>query len=211
MTLRIALAGAALALTTATAQAQDFTIKAGATLTSNYLLHGITQTRNAPALQPYVEIEHYGLYAGLWASNVRFPGSRDRFELDAYVGYRNHFGAFGFDVGYARYLYNNSGDCCGELLLSVGYETLQGMSFGADAGYDPGSSARRGSLSAGWEMDGRISFSAETGRVSGSHNFWNAGMGVNVVDNVALDLRLHDTTVTSPRMTAAVSFDFSLR
>lgn len=211
MTLRIALAGAALAVAAAGAQAQDFTINAGATLTSNYLLNGLTQTQNGPAFQPYVEVEAMGIYAGLWASNVRFPGSKDRAEIDVYAGYRNQFGAFSFDAGYARYLYSRSGDCCGEWLLSLGFETDMGMSFGADGGYDPASSARRGSLSAAYAMDDRISFSAESGRVSGSHNFWNAGMGVSVMDNMALDLRLHDTNITRPRVTAGMSFDFSLR
>jgi uncharacterized protein (TIGR02001 family) len=88
-----------------------FTANVGAV--SDYLFRGISQTQGRPALQGGVDYSHSsGLYAGVWASNVKWtniPGlgtkPENRVETDFYGGYKNTIGDFGYDVGLIRYYY----------------------------------------------------------------------------------------------------------
>jgi hypothetical protein len=51
-------------------------------VTSNYLVRGVTQTCNDPAVQGGLDYEHSsGLYVGTWASNVNFCGEKEVTEL----------------------------------------------------------------------------------------------------------------------------------
>jgi uncharacterized protein (TIGR02001 family) len=193
------------------AAAQDFSVSAGVALTSDYIVDGLTNSDRDPAVQPYIEIESGGFYAGIWGSNVRFPESDDRFEIDLYLGFRNGIGAFSYDLGYARYLYDDSGDDSGEFLLSLAVETPIGMTLGTDIGYNHTYSRWNGSLIAEAAISDMVSVSAEAGRVEGSHNYWNLGVGVGLNEVASLDLRVHDTDITSPRAVAMLSFDFSIR
>lgn len=210
---RILASGALLALVTAPGMgvAQDFNIYSGVALTTDYVFRGLTNSNGRPAIQPYVEVESGGFYAGIWASNVRFPMDPDRYEIDLYAGFRNEIGAFSYDIGYARYFYNRSGDCCGEFLLSLGYETELGMGFGADFAYDHKFDIWTASVGAGYSFNDVFSASAEAGRVQGLYNFWNVGVTAALNDTTSLDLRLHDTNVTRERLVLTLSLDFSLR
>ncbi len=79
------------------------------TLTSNYLFNGITLTDHDPALQPSLDWNNgSGLYAGLWASNVKFaPGTS--VEFDATVGHWWQLNAdWLLDAGIAQYTYHGS-------------------------------------------------------------------------------------------------------
>jgi len=114
----------------ATAQEPASPIAGNLTLTTNYVVRGLTQTYNKPAVQGTIEYAHpTGLYAGLFASNVSWPGDAwsvdpnlpaggsayggspsnaisSSFELDIYAGYRGKFlGDFTYDVGAVYYYY----------------------------------------------------------------------------------------------------------
>jgi uncharacterized protein (TIGR02001 family) len=193
------------------ALAQDVSVYAGVALTTDYLSNGLTQTDGKAAVQPYVEVEVSGFYAGIWASNVRFPGEDDRIEVDLYAGFRNSVGAFSYDIGYARYFYDDSGNCCGEILLSLGLDTDVGMSFGTAFAYDPSDKILTSSISAAYGFNDAVSVSAEAGRVQNSHNFWNVGGSYAFNDMASFDLRVHDTNITKTRVVATLSFDFSIR
>lgn len=94
-----------------------FAVYSGLAITSNYVSNGLTQSDDGPALQGYVEFETSGFYGGLWMSNVDFPGYDDSLELDVYAGYRGETpGGLAYDISYYRYLYNDSGNCCGEFI-----------------------------------------------------------------------------------------------
>ena len=190
------------------ATAQDVTLSFGVAITSDYISRGLSQTGGRPAIQPYAEVGLAGFYAGIWASNVRFPGDRDRVEVDLYVGFANEVGQFSYDIGYARYFYDRSGNCCGEILLSLGTEAPFGASFSTDLAYDPSAEIWAGSLGAAYSFDGGLTVSAEVGRQQSSHNFWNLGLGMEVNEFTGLDLRVHDTNVTGARLVASVFFDF---
>jgi uncharacterized protein (TIGR02001 family) len=104
------LCGAALAIGMAiappAARAQQTIESLGLTVTTtplvatDYLFRGISQTRNRPAIQGTIDIEHEsGLYVGAFASNANFAGTNIRQEVDGMFGYR--FSALGakFDLG----------------------------------------------------------------------------------------------------------------
>ena len=100
-----ALAGGLL-LTPAEAPAQTTIESLGTTVTftpaatTDYLFRGISQTRSGPAIQAALDLEHSsGLYVGTFASNVAFPGTNLRQEVDFNFGYRFELGGVKFDVG----------------------------------------------------------------------------------------------------------------
>ncbi|MDW8311642.1 MAG: TorF family putative porin [Burkholderiales bacterium] len=94
----------------AAAHAQ-FSVNAG--VATSYIFRGLNQTDYKPALQVGADWSHTsGLYAGVWASNVRwlkdFGVSSGRAEIDLYAGFKNTVGAFSYDVGVLRYEYTGS-------------------------------------------------------------------------------------------------------
>ena len=89
-----------------------WTFPASATLVSDYIWHGQSQTWGNPAAQFGIEADHAsGAYAGVWASNVSshwLPNAN--LETDWSVGFRNTFLTdFKYDVG-GTYIYYPDGD-----------------------------------------------------------------------------------------------------
>jgi uncharacterized protein (TIGR02001 family) len=75
-------------------------------VTSDYLFRGISQTRNQPAIQLTVDVEHdSGFYIGAFASNVAFPGTNLRQELDLMAGYRFELAGVKLDAGATWFTY----------------------------------------------------------------------------------------------------------
>ncbi|WP_235925119.1 TorF family putative porin, partial [Roseomonas harenae] len=59
------------------------TIGVTPTISSDYLFRGVSQTRNRPAVQGTIDIQHTtGFYVGAFASNVAFLGTNARQEID---------------------------------------------------------------------------------------------------------------------------------
>lgn len=92
-------AGAALTVTGVLAAEADLArLEASATLASDYIFRGISQTLEDPALQLGLGFEHRsGLFAGVWGSNVDFPSNELRdnprnVEVDLYLGYSRQLG-----------------------------------------------------------------------------------------------------------------------
>lgn len=199
---------AALALMSALpASAQGLSFSWGGTVTSNYISRGVTQTENRPAFQPWVEVESNGFYGGLWASNVRFGGGDpDRVEVDIYGGYRWSIENTSFDVGYARYLYNSSGDCCGEFYTLVSHEAGTVTMFaGAYFGHESRLSVN--DAHAGFSVALLDNFSAST-TLGHAGGVTYADVGVNYAfnDNYDVDARVYRSGVLGTR--AVVSFNF---
>lgn len=86
-----------------------------ATLASDYLFRGLSQTDAKPALQAGLEYDFAsGLYAGFWGSSISWLSDAStsaarissNVELDFYAGYRNKFSDDGgYDVGLYTYYY----------------------------------------------------------------------------------------------------------
>ena len=106
---RVLLAGALLAV----AGAANADIAVPITVTSDYDFRGFTQTDEDPALQVGVTwTAESGFYAGLWGSNVDFPGVDGDLEVDAFAGFAGGDAAesFGYDIGAVLYAYPSSDD-----------------------------------------------------------------------------------------------------
>jgi uncharacterized protein (TIGR02001 family) len=86
-----------------------------AAITSDYRYRAISQTRLQPALQGGADFAHNpsGLYAGAWASTIKWTqdaGGDGGVELDLYAGKRGALAAgLGYDLGVLRYVYPSNG------------------------------------------------------------------------------------------------------
>ncbi len=91
------------------------TFSASATLTSDYVWRGVSQSQEDFALQGELAFEHEsGLYGGVWGSSVDFTpddtGWMDeddaKIELDTYIGYAWDFNdSLAGDIQLIRYIY----------------------------------------------------------------------------------------------------------
>ena len=112
--------------------------------TTDYVFRNISQTRSRPAIQGSAELSHEtGLYIGTFASNVTFPGTDARQEVDLIGGYRRTIGNFTFDVGGTWYTYPGYSAQPGqydlayaEAILKLKYE-LEPVTFLGTAAWSP--------------------------------------------------------------------------
>lgn len=213
-TFRIAALAAGLAMaTSAPALAQGLSFSGGVTITSDYMSRGVTNSRNRPALQFYGEVEASGFYAGLWGSTVDFGlDDPDDLEIDLYAGYRFSVGAASFDIGYARYFYDSSGNCCGELYGLASYETGP-LNLFAGVYVDPSDSFRVNDVHAGftYSFAERWSAGLKAGRAGRpSWTYGIASVGYQLNDNVSFEAAYHMTRAAGERnrfvVSASVSF-----
>jgi len=82
----------------------------GVTLTTEYILRGISQTDKDPAVQGNIDFVAGGFYAGVWGSNVEVSaiglGIETHAEFDLYAGYLwQGDSGFGWELGAIHYEY----------------------------------------------------------------------------------------------------------
>lgn len=202
----LASSAVALILTAATAGAQSFSFGVG--VTSDYISRGASQTNNGPAIQPWVEYENSGIYVGLWASNVRL--GPDRIEVDLYGGYRWSAGETNFDVGYARYFYDSTGDAGGELYLLVNHAIGEGASAfaGMYVGHAAGLTVNDAHVGLSIPLMDRLEGSARLGVTPGNNVYANIGVTYAVNDNISVDLRGYRSNMTGPQFVLSSAFSF---
>lgn len=183
---------------------------ANVTLTSDYIIRGISMTDEAPAIQGGLDWQSdSGFYVGTWGSNVEF-GNDASAEIDFYAGFRGAYGAFNYEIGASYYWYPAT--------------SAPGLSFWdahVDAGYNFGPAAVTLGLAYSPDNfgpavnDAALYTSAEftapvaemmTLRASvgysaleGVPNYidWNAGATFHVYDWFNLDVRYFDTDYTA--------------
>ena len=86
-----------------------------AALTSDYRYRGLSQTRGKPALQGGADYSHSptGLYAGIWASTIKWTqdlGGEGSVEIDLYGGKKGEFApGVAYDFGGLYYAYPSNG------------------------------------------------------------------------------------------------------
>ncbi len=86
------------ALTSGVAMAE---LSANASVTSNYIWRGVTQTADQSAVQGGIDWGNdSGIYAGTWVSNI--DGG---YEMDVYAGFAGEAGSVGYDLGVITYQY----------------------------------------------------------------------------------------------------------
>lgn len=106
-------------------------------LASDYRYRGISQTRLQPALQAGADTTHNpsGLYAGAWASTIKWTrdaGGGGDVELDLYGGRRGTLGALAYDAGLLGYVYPGNG-----LKRVPGFANANTAELYAQLGYGP--------------------------------------------------------------------------
>jgi uncharacterized protein (TIGR02001 family) len=211
-------------LTASAASAQDTPDVAwNLGVTSDYVFRGYSQTTEDPAIFGGVDVSIGSFYAGAWASNVDFGDDTDA-EVDLYGGYRTEVSGFAVDVGVVGYLYVSQPagadydyvELKAAASRAIGPVTLGAAVywspdfFGADeeATYVEANAAF--SPAAKWTVSGAVGHQALD--VNADYATWNAGVAYAFSDNVAIDLRYHDTDVTGPlsddRVAATLKFLF---
>ena len=199
------------ATTPAAVMASDFSITAGATLTSRYMSNGQAVSKGV-AFQPYVEAEVSGFYAGLWASNISDPAVAD-YEVDVYFGYRNEIGNFSYDVGYARYFLRSPNSVSGEFILSAGVQVTDTVAVGGTVKYDPSAKVYNISANGGMSVTDAVSVDLTIGGVTSGGGFKYGILGVNyaVTPDLTATLAYHDSSVSKGRAVLSLDYSFSIR
>lgn len=189
-------------------------VYAGIAATSNYVSDGVTQTNDNPALQGYLEFDASGFYGGAWMSNVDFPGDDDSVELDLYAGYRNTMqGGIAYDLGYYRYLYNDTGDCCGEFIGVLSGQTSDKLAIEGQVTWDPESPDYSLEVSPEFNLNDFWSISATLGyKHSYDGVYGDIGATWSISDAASLDIRYTDAqNDDAPGIFyATISFDTTL-
>lgn len=176
-----------------------FDVAFGATVTSDYLSRGITQTDHGPAIQGYIEPSLGIFYAGIWASNVRFDDEAD-IEVDYYAGLRPEFDALSFDFGYLYWTYLNDPASNGGEFYAKGYWTVHDpLTLGAEATFNPGDSSTYLGVEADLSLEHNFGVSGAIGHVNGDVPYatWNAGIYYLIGEVAKLDLRYSDTSLST--------------
>ena len=199
------------------AAAQQLSFSGGATLTSRYVADGIEQTTGA-AFQPWIEGEINGFYFGAWMSNTARTITGSSTEIDLYVGYRNEVGRFSYDIGYARYIYRSPKfDCCGDLILAMGFAATDQLSLGVKVKHNPSRSTNPAkqtniSVSADYAFTDKLSMGAVYGKVTkGGMSYWSVGGSYAINDSFGIGLAYHDTSVSKGLAVLSLDYSFSFR
>ncbi len=187
------------------ADAQDVSWNVAAT--SDYVFRGVSQTEEDPALSAGVDVTRGSLYAGAWASNVSFPGDDDtNAEIDLYGGFRPEVAGWALDLGVVGYFYTNQPNGAdysyGEVKVAAS-RAVGPATIGAALYYSPdffGASEDEATYveaNAAFSPADRWTVSGAVGRQFVSSDFdyatWNAGVAFALTENLAVDVRYHDT------------------
>ena len=177
-----------------------------AAVTSDYVFRGVSQTMEDPAISAGVDLTHSGFYAGAWASNVDFGDGETDAEVDVYAGYRPEVGGYNLDFGVIGYLYTSQPDGADYDYVefkAAASRAIGPATLGAAIFYSPdffGASedeATYAEVNGAWSPLDRWTVSGAVGRqwVSSDfdYNTWNVGAAYQLTDNLAVDVRYHDT------------------
>jgi uncharacterized protein (TIGR02001 family) len=192
----------------------DWTFPGNASLTTDYIFRGLTQTNKRPALQAGIEADHAsGFYAGAWGSNISWlsdlGGISSSLEIDAYLGYRTKVaGDVGLDFGIYTYYY--PGDFPSGFTNANTTEIYGAISYGIASlkyshtltnafGFPDTKNSGYLDLSANWEFSPSWVLNAHVGhqRIDGfsaaSYTDWKLGVTKNFEGNWSIALAYFDT------------------
>jgi uncharacterized protein (TIGR02001 family) len=207
--LRFLLIPAALIGLAIPAAAQSVEVTGGIALTSNYVSSGHSFSNEKAAIQGYVEGSASGAYAGLWMSSMN--DGVDKTETDLSLGYRNELAnGLSYDFGYTRYLYNNSGNCCGDFALAMAYPLSDAISAGGKFIYDPSSKAKTLELSGDYTMNDALHLTGTLGKEEKGAAYGDIGATYNLSEKSSVDLRYHNASDDKGRLVLGLAFDTTL-
>jgi uncharacterized protein (TIGR02001 family) len=178
----------------------------GATITSDYILDGLSQTDGRPAFQPYLEVRFpRGFYVGAWMSNVDFGDGTDRIETDLYLGFRGAAGRLSYDLTYYRYYYDETGYCCDEVVARVEAPVHGPLSASAAYhSYLDGDYAVEAGLGLALPQDFLLSGSFKT---DGIGETWTLGLSRDLTDALTADLRYHDASYADATIVLSLTWE----
>jgi len=188
------------------ASAEGVNVYVGATLTSNYIYTGITQTSDDPTLQAYVEAEIGGFYLGVWASGADF--APDTVEIDGYVGFRGEAGQLSYDLSLTQVRYNNTGVWSNSVALELGYAVSDQVTVSVRDSYDFKNDWNLISLKGEFAATDALSFSLLVGHDEALGGRWGEiGASYALNDTVSLGLSAQKNEFASALFAASISFD----
>jgi uncharacterized protein (TIGR02001 family) len=204
------------------------TLTSTATVASDYLFRGISQTRNRPAAQGTFDLAHdSGVYVGAFISNATFLGSPfndTRQELDLLAGYRFSVGSVSLDLGYIAYLYPGQTKPPGtqlneyqEIALRASSQVTEALKLSAAFNYSPNFFGRSGnayyleggadlSLPLGFTGFGRLGYQwIENNTRFGTPDYLWYGIGVQreVVLGLTLSVGWYGTNISQQKCVPA--------
>jgi len=181
-----------------------FDVAFGATVTSDYISRGITQTDHTAAIQGYIEPSVGIFYGGVWASNVAFGGVAD-VEVDVYAGIRPEFDMLSFDFGYNHAFYiNDPGSDSGEVFAKAYATVVEPLTIGAEAYVNPQGGATYIEANADLTLPHNFGISGAVGHVGGDMPYatWNGGIYYTIGEWGTIDLRYTDTGLSTADCTS---------
>ncbi|MFT4911772.1 MAG: hypothetical protein ACI9YM_000345 [Brevundimonas sp.] len=216
-------AAAALLLAAGAASAQSAEVAFNATVTSDYVFRGFSQTDEDPAFQLGADLTAGAFYAGAWASNVDF-GDDTKAEFDVYGGVRGEAAGYEWDLGLVGYFYADAPSGADYDYLEVKAAASRAIgpaTLGLAVYYSPDffgvdETATYVELNGEWAVTDKISLSGAVGEqyldVNDDYATWNLGVGYALNDALGVDLRYHDTDVdgvlSESRFVASLSLGF---
>lgn len=209
MALRSLLLSAALIGAASLSNAQSVEVTGGLSVATNYVSSGHTLSNDKPVVQGYAEAVFSGVYGGVWMSSLN--DGTDNTETDLSLGYRNELSnGLAYDFGYTRYLYNNSGNCCGEFALGMDYGLSDTTTVGGTLSYDPGSKDKTIELSGEYALNDQVSLSGAIGKIQNAQTYAEFGGSYSLNETSTFDLRYHDANDSRGRLVLGLAFDTTL-
>ena len=177
---------------------------------SDYVFRGASQTNEDPAIQGGVDVTFGGgFYAGTWASTVDFGDDTDA-EVDLYGGYRTEAAGYALDFGVLGYLYVNEPGAADYNFVefkaaasrAVGPATLGAAVYYSPDFFGADDAATYLEANAAYALADKWTVSGAVGHqwldVTDDYTTWNLGLAYALTDNLAVDVRYHDTDVDGP-------------
>ncbi|MFN7129390.1 MAG: TorF family putative porin [Brevundimonas sp.] len=184
----------------------DIDVAFNAGIVTDYVFRGFSQTNEDPAIQGGVDITSGSFYAGAWASNVDFGDDTDA-EFDIYGGYRTEAAGFALDFGVIGYLYAGTPDEAdynyaefkAAASRAVGPATIGAAVYYSPDFFGVDEAATYAEINGAFSPADKWTISGAVGQqwldVTDDYVTWNAGVAYALTDNLALDVRYHDTDV----------------
>ncbi len=158
-------------------------ISANVALTSDYYFRGLSQSNNNGAIQGGFDWAHNsGVYAGIWASNVSFGSTN--IEADTYLGFKNEFSGFGYDLGWIKYNYNDTSGSNDpqEFYINLSYSFLSaGYAYSPDW-FGTDEKSNYAYLGFEYSLPAEIGISASVGKSFGGAYKRSYGQNIEYVD-----------------------------
>jgi uncharacterized protein (TIGR02001 family) len=185
----------------------ETTYSANVGIVSDYVFRGFSQTGEDPAIQAGVDVTSGSFYGGVWASNVDFGDGTDA-EIDVYGGYRTEAAGFALDFGVIGYLYAGAPQPITDYdyveFKAAASRAVGPATVGAAVYYSPDffgvdEAATYAEINGAFSPADKWTISGAVGQqwldVTDDYATWNAGVAYALTDNLAIDVRYHDTDV----------------